>query len=418
MIPLRLMLLNYGAFQAGWFGCVWGAGAGLPWLGPLVVLGAVVLHLWLARRPGREAVLLAVCALTGMIFDSALLMTGWVSYPNGAWLGGLAPYWIITLWIAFGATLNLSMGWLRGRPWLSLAFGAIGGPASYYAGEALGAIDLVQPTSALIALAVGWGLILPLLFHVAGKLDGYTSASLPEFVQAGSDLHSRPGAMQGGGLKLMLAVFSLVLAGQVFTLRADSPSPQTGPDAGEWRFRVFLDDKEIGRHDFYLEKQGPNRVLHTTAEFEYKLLFVKLYEYQHENSEVWRGDCLEQIESSTDANGKPFAVRGEQEGNGFAVQAKKGETRLPACVMSFAYWNHDFLKQTHLLNSQDGEYLEVEVSSPVLEELQVRGKPTPAWRYHLAAGPLRLELWYSEDYQWLGLASTTESGRVLRYELL
>jgi hypothetical protein len=54
----------------------------------------------------------------------------------------------------------------------------------------------------------------------------------------------------------------------------------------------------------------------------------------------------------------------------------------------------------------------------VLEELQVRGKPTPAWRYHLAAGPLRLELWYSEDYQWLGLASMTESGRILRYELL
>jgi hypothetical protein len=310
------------------------------------------------------------------------------------------------------------MGWLRGRPWLSLAFGAIGGPASYYAGQALGAIELLQPVAAMIALAIGWGLILPLLFHVAAKLDGYTPASPPHFLQAGSDLHSRPRAMQRGGFNLMLAVSFLAIAGPVFTVRADSLPPQTGPAEGEWRFRVFLDDKEIGHHDFYLEQQGPNRVLHTAADFEYKLMFVKLYEYQHENREVWRGDCLEQIASSTDANGEPFRVRGEQEGNGFAVEAQKGETWLPACVMSFAYWNHDFLKQTHLLNSQDGEYLEVAVSPPVLEELQVRGKPTPAWRYQLAAGPLRLELWYSEDYQWLGLASTTESGRILRYELL
>lgn len=418
MIPLRLMLLNYGAFQAGWFGCVWGAGAGVPWLGPLVVLGAVALHIWLARRPGREAVLLVICAMTGLVFDSALLSTGWIRYPNGVWLGELAPYWIIALWIAFGATLNLSMAWLRGRPWLSLAFGAIGGPASYYAGQALGAIELLQPTAALIALAIGWGLILPLLFHVAGKLDGYAPAPPPDLEQAGSGLHSRPRAMQRGAFSLMLAAFFLALAGPVSTARADSPPLHSGPSEGEWRFRVFLDDKEIGRHDFYLEQQGSNRVLHTAAEFEYKLLFVKLYEYQHENREVWRGDCLEQIASTTDANGKPFRVRGEQEGNGFAVEAAKGEARLPACVMTFAYWNHDFLKQTHLLNSQDGEFLEVAVSPPVLEELQVRGKPTPAWRYHLAAGPLKLELWYSEDYQWLGLASTTESGRILRYELL
>jgi hypothetical protein len=129
------------------------------------------------------------------------------------------------------------------------------------------------------------------------------------------------------------------------------------------------------------------------------------------------------IESSTDANGKPYAVLGEHQQSEFVVQTRKGKStggqaRLPACVMSFAYWNHDFLKQTHLLNSQDGEYIEVEVSPPVLEELQVQGQLQPAWRYHLVAGPLNLQLWYSEDYQWLGLSSVTEGGRTLRYELL
>jgi hypothetical protein len=86
--------------------------------------------------------------------------------------------------------------------------------------------------------------------------------------------------------------------------------------------------------------------------------------------------------------------------------------------MSFAYWNPGFLKQTQLLNSQNGEYVEVQVSAPETTELEVRGEMRKAMRYHLAAGPLKLQLWYSMDSEWLGLESETESGRILRYKLL
>ncbi|MBT8061881.1 MAG: hypothetical protein KJO85_04310, partial [Gammaproteobacteria bacterium] len=54
----------------------------------------------------------------------------------------------------------------------------------------------------------------------------------------------------------------------------------------EWNFRVFLDDREIGRHDFTLQKQGEAQQINSVADFEYKLLFVKLYEYQHSNTET------------------------------------------------------------------------------------------------------------------------------------
>ena len=186
----------------------------------------------------------------------------------------------------------------------------------------------------------------------------------------------------------------------------------------QWRFRVFLDDKEIGYHDFFLEQQGATRVLRTVAEFEYKLLFVKLYDYAHENREEWQGDCLAGIESTTDDNGKTLSVMGRQQQDTFVVQANRGAASLPPCVMSFAYWNPEFLKQTQLLNSQNGEYVEVQVSAPEPTELEVHGEMRQALRYHLAAGPLKLQLWYSMDSEWLGLESETESGRILRYKLL
>lgn len=186
----------------------------------------------------------------------------------------------------------------------------------------------------------------------------------------------------------------------------------------EWRFRVFLDDKEIGRHEFVLQQQDSQQLLKSEASFEYRLLFVKLYEYQHENTETWSGNCLTNIESSTDANGEPFKVSGSLRDGQFVVQGSKGVSQLPPCSMSFAYWNPDFLKEKQLINVQNGEVLDVVVSDPQQVQIMVRGKTETAWRYALQAGEMNIELWYSENNEWLALETDARGGRRLRYELL
>jgi hypothetical protein len=64
------------------------------------------------------------------------------------------------------------MRWLRGKPKLAAAFGFYGGPASYFAGQALGGITLSEPVAALTALAIGWAIIMPLLMRLAEQFDG------------------------------------------------------------------------------------------------------------------------------------------------------------------------------------------------------------------------------------------------------
>jgi hypothetical protein len=76
------------------------------------------------------------------------------------------------MWMLFGTTLNLSMGWLKGRPILAAAFGAIGGPASYIAGQKLGGIIFLDYYAALIALAIGWAISMPILLALSTRLDG------------------------------------------------------------------------------------------------------------------------------------------------------------------------------------------------------------------------------------------------------
>lgn len=170
---MKLSLVNYVFFQVGWLSCVVFAAQGRPLWGFGVALAVIGLHLLLATRCLPEIKLIIVCAAIGTLFDSLLMATGWVSYPSGLWLPGLAPYWIIAMWLLFATTLNLSMGWLRGRPWLASVAGALGGPLSYMAGEKLGGIRLENPEMALLALAFAWAVIMPAISILAQRWNGF-----------------------------------------------------------------------------------------------------------------------------------------------------------------------------------------------------------------------------------------------------
>ncbi|MDZ4729448.1 MAG: DUF2878 domain-containing protein [Xanthomonadales bacterium] len=170
---MKLSLINYVGFQIGWLACVLSAANGRPLLGLLVAVLLVAMHLSMARRRWTEFKLLLSCAAIGTVFDSLLLATGWVSYPNGEWIPFLAPYWIIAMWFLFASTLNLSMAWLKGRMWLAAIMGALGGPLSYIAGQNLGAIGLENAPAALTCLAIGWAVIMPVLSVMAQRMDGF-----------------------------------------------------------------------------------------------------------------------------------------------------------------------------------------------------------------------------------------------------
>ena len=166
------LLINVAAFKLGWLSSVFGGAQQLPWLGPVVVLGAIAFHLARAKRPGSELMLILSCGLIGAVFDSVLVAAGWVTFPSGMFSDVMAPYWIVTMWMLFGTTINMSMRFMRGRPMLAAAFGFVGGPLAYIAGHKIGGIQFVDQAAAIAMLAVGWAVIMPLLMRLGERLDG------------------------------------------------------------------------------------------------------------------------------------------------------------------------------------------------------------------------------------------------------
>ena len=150
-------LVNLALYQVGWFACVFGAAGGRPWAGAGVALGLVAIHLALVRDREREAKLLLAAAALGLFLDSLQLNLGVFRYPSGTPVSGLAPPWIVALWLQFATLLHFGLRWLVGRYLLAAVLGFVGGPLSFWGGERLGAIQFSSPLAYLV-LAFVWAL--------------------------------------------------------------------------------------------------------------------------------------------------------------------------------------------------------------------------------------------------------------------
>lgn len=167
-----LLVANFVLFQLGWLGCILAAARGWPMVGTGCVAAAVAWHLLLSARPRSEALLVVLAMGLGLLVEGVMVRFGLISYTSGQWLAALPPLWILSLWGLLATTFNVSMGWLRGRPWLAAVMGAVAGPLSYAAGVRLGAAQFSDANLALAALALAWALAMPLLMALAARLDG------------------------------------------------------------------------------------------------------------------------------------------------------------------------------------------------------------------------------------------------------
>lgn len=207
-------------------------------------------------------------------------------------------------------------------------------------------------------------------------------------------------------LTYIITVSFLLSAGKVYATENQS-----------WKFKVYLDEQEIGEHIFYVSKENNTKHVKIAADFNVNILFINAYNYLHTNHEIWSGQCLRSINSSTNDNGKHFFVQGSYHNEQLTIKTSSGQIKRKDCVKTFAYWDSEFLSTEQLLNSQTGEITPITVKNLGEDKIIVRDKPTPSTRYQLITDKFTIDLWYSKNNEWLALNSTTKSGTVLRYKI-
>lgn len=166
------IVVNMLAFQLCWLAFVGGAGRGLWWPGFVLLLPFALWQLSTSEWPRADLALLGIAALLGFGIDSVLQAAGLLRFATPVPFAGVAPAWIVGLWMAFALTLNHSLSFLKRRLRTAAAIGALAGPVAYWiASRAWEALTFATPDwRALLALAIAWGAVTPFLVALAARL--------------------------------------------------------------------------------------------------------------------------------------------------------------------------------------------------------------------------------------------------------
>ena len=159
-------IVNFVAFQVGWFAAVLGAGHGMPWLGVVNVPWVLIVNVAFSADRRQELIVALVAAVMGFVVDTGLVAAGVFAPVPFLVPRPFSPLWMVMLWVNQATTLNGCMAWLRGRYLAGALFGAIGGPFAYLSGAKLGAATLPS-TSGLVILGITWACAFPALLAAA-----------------------------------------------------------------------------------------------------------------------------------------------------------------------------------------------------------------------------------------------------------
>ena len=177
---LARQLANFLVFQLAWFAAILAAAHAMPAWGLAAVAGAVGWHLAVSARPSDEAKLaLSACVLGGVV-ETVSVQCGWIAYPTGQLDARQPPYWLVALWGQLAIALNVTLRWLKRRPLLAAALGAVLGPLSFASGARLGGARFIDEPAALALLAGSWAVAMPLLMALSDRFDGVAVAPRKE----------------------------------------------------------------------------------------------------------------------------------------------------------------------------------------------------------------------------------------------
>ena len=197
----------------------------------------------------------------------------------------------------------------------------------------------------------------------------------------------------------------LLLVGLKSTAFAQ-PEIETGIE--EISFNVLLDKKPVGTHIFNLKRQGKEVLVKSDMQLEGKFWGLLPFKYTHESQEQWQDGCLVSLQSQTLKRGKTIKIIASSDASGLSIDSNDKTEVVSGCVKSFAYWDHSKLVGNQLLNTENGELVNVEIK-------QTNNQSDKHKSLLIQSSEADINLEYSANGEWLSLKSKLEVGGLLHY---
>lgn len=162
-------------------------------------------------------------------------------------------------------------------------------------------------------------------------------------------------------------------------------------------FAILRKGAPIGYHVVDVARTEDGFTAHTRIEMKVKFGPLPLFRYRHETREEWAGGELVSLESVTNDNGQRSWVKAKRRNGVLEIESPVYNGPAPEGVMTPSYWNKAVVDASMLLNSQNGELIEVDVAALG----KTRAPDNRLADQYRMVGTLALDLWYDGD-RWVG----------------
>ena len=212
------------------------------------------------------------------------------------------------------------------------------------------------------------------------------------------------------------AVAALVGGGVVATALERAARADRLPS--DLAFDVYRKGSRIGIHTIRFAPAGDGQRVTSQVELAVRMAFVTLYRYEQTGEDEWRGGVLVRTRIRTNDDGKEFLVEAEAEGRALAISGAAGRYEATLGTMTdLNFWNEAITRQARLIDSQNGELIQVAVRPEPSEAIPVLGRTVQARRFAMTGTKGRSgSVWYDPDGR-LVKAVVVTRGEALAYEL-
>jgi len=192
------------------------------------------------------------------------------------------------------------------------------------------------------------------------------------------------------------SLFSLIVV--TAAVMASAPPASAAPQKFVYQIRHSTYGS-IGTYTNSVETSGDKTTVTTEGRIRVAILGIVLYRQDFDRVERWAGERLISFQGLTTTNGRATEVKGEAEGNRFAVDTPNGSFTAPADVKLANPWSEAMLKGDAMLTPDRGQLEDVTIRPAEMTELPINGSMVRARRYEIArlSGEKRYEVWIDDE---------------------
>ena len=218
-------------------------------------------------------------------------------------------------------------------------------------------------------------------------------------------------------MKTILRTIAATLAAITVIAGLGTTSPA---QAETLNYTVLRDGKSIGTHAITIDQNGTDTQVAIETDIAVKVFFVTAYKFKHASKEKWSNGQLVAITSTTDDDGTAKELNARAENGGITVDSTvKGNERrqnAAATMLPASLWNAATVKQNALLNTLDGQVMNIEIEDLGPQDVDVNGASLSAHHYAIS-GELTRELWFDAADRLVRMRFPDKTGTEIIYAL-